>query len=123
MAIRSISFLASLIVLVACGDINVPADDDQQQQVCVVNVVRCNDAKTSVEICSQDGTGFLFAAECKSTETCDAGTCVPNAGGSGTCTQGWKRCSIDGASVQICTPAGKWIVESECKGGCSGGAC
>ena len=106
-------FLA-LLVSSGCGDINVPGDGE----ICVTGSQRC-DGAGPVEQCSADGTKFLFFDECKSSERCDGGVCVPAAG----CATGDTRCSDD-ANGELHCVNGQWSTEAVCWGGlCQGGGC
>ncbi len=106
----------------ACDDINVESEQEDGVQICIPDVVRCSAAGNEVELCAGDGRSFLFAAQCKREEKCDAGSCVlPD--GTASCKVGWKRCSPDDKVVQVCTPNGSWVVDTECTKGCSGGHC
>lgn len=103
-----------------CGDISVSSTDEDvgAVKVCVAGSYKCVD--TDVHACSSDGTTFLFLTQCKKSETCDGGACVPTAGTS--CSTGEWRCSPDEAAAMLCK-GGKWNIEEECTKGCLDGHC
>lgn len=97
-----------ILTAAACGgEVNVAGD-----QICETDSVKCVNVN-EVHKCNASGTSFLFVTQCANLESCSGGECVAGQGQMG-CKPGDKRCSPDGAAIQLCTAQSSWKLIEHC---------
>lgn len=78
---RLIPLLAPLLAvsLAACTERN-PTFDPDGGPICIAGERQCDPGALSIEICTEDATGFVPLRDCYDGSQCEDGLCMPGAG-------------------------------------------
>lgn len=112
------------LVVVGCTERN-PSFDPDGGAPCVSGERQCDDQGLTIEICTEDATGFTDLRECYTASHCDDGVCVPDSAAepcvkAADCTAAGDACSV------LVDPAqpdrlGTWCLPSPNPAGRTGG--